>query len=132
MSTSIRPKPVNDAKQIQVTFEDQQSINSFGRLNTYYQDLEEEVKTLKDEIDRHTWGAEEIWSAESIKFSVGEMFVEMNDPDQAETAINTQLERKKKLLEEKEHTLERIAQKMSELKSALYAKFGKNNINLDA
>lgn len=116
---------------MQVTFEDQQKINSFGRLNTYLQELEIEIKNLKDEIQRFEWSTEEIWTSDNIFYNIGEMFIVMEDADQTESNINAALETKKQILENKEKLLTKISTKMNELKSELYAKFGKNNINLD-
>merc|ERR1712154_86771 len=120
----------NDA---QVTYEDQQKINNFARTNTRLLDLKEELSAKEKALQNLNDAEEELMMAEgdsdTVPYQIGEVLVEMTlEEAQAE------LEKAKELCEEEISGLKVKAdgykETMSELKTALYAKFG-NNINLD-
>merc|ERR1712062_624829 len=105
----------NDA---QVTYEDQQKINNFARTNTRLLDLKEELSAKEKALQNLTDAEDELLMAEgdsdTVPYQIGEVLVEM-------------------CLEEAQSELEKAEgykETMSQLKTALYAKFG-NNINLD-
>lgn len=124
---------------ITVTFEDQQKINRFARLNARMEEIKEEQKSKKHVLQNMDDALNDISAAEleaddpseGVGIREGETFVKF-DFDKATEWI----EDKKKGIEEEVTSLnasiETIREEMNQLKTALYARFGKDNINLEA
>ncbi|KAA1471832.1 Prefoldin subunit 4 [Dentipellis sp. KUC8613] len=116
----------------QVTWEDQQRINSFSKLNTRMRSFEEKLEELKQEkeaLDDLSMELELADEDEPVLYKVGEAFLHMPHA------------RAMKRLEKDQESLtaeitsvsgraEECERGMKELKVALYAKFG-SAINLD-
>ena len=113
-----------------VTWEDQQKINTFGRLNIRKEEIEDEMAELDEELNKINDAADEIIISDDIKFSVGEVFCQVEDSDAAEDMLEKERRRTKDSLNKLKNEQELIVSKMKELKAQLYAKFGKN-INLE-
>lgn len=125
-------------KEIVVTFEDQQKINRFARLNARTEEIKDELKGKKlalqnmdDALNEISAAELEDDSGEGVRIQEGEAFVQF-DYESASSWVET----KKKVLEQEvasaNDTIESIREEMNQLKTALYAKFGKENINLEA
>lgn len=125
-------------KEIVVTFEDQQKINRFARLNARTEEIKEELKAKKLALQNMDDALTEISAAEleddsdeGVRIQEGETFVKF-----AFDSATDWVEGKKKVLEEEVRTanssIDTIREEMNQLKTALYAKFGKENINLEA
>ncbi|CAN1247168.1 Prefoldin subunit 4, partial [Linum grandiflorum] len=117
--------------ETQVTWEDQQNINKFGRLNNRFHDLEEEIKTAKETNENlEDAGNELILTDEDVvRFQIGEVFAHV-EKDEVETRIEEMKETTSKNLEKLEGEKVSILAQMGELKKILYGKFG-DSINLE-
>ncbi|XP_078149927.1 putative prefoldin subunit 4 [Carex rostrata] len=120
-----------EGTEAQVTWEDQQNINKFGRLNNRFHELEEEIKLAKEANESlEDAGNELILSDEDVvRFQVGEIFTHM-PKDEVESRLETMKEEADKKLERLEEEKESILAQMTELKKILYGKF-KDAINLE-
>ncbi|KAJ1294479.1 hypothetical protein BS78_01G149200 [Paspalum vaginatum] len=120
-----------DGTEAQVTWEDQQNINRFGRLNNRLHELQDEIKLAKETNENlDDAGNELILSDEDvIRFQIGEVFAHM-PRDDVETRLEQMKEDAAKKLEGLEEEKESILAQMAELKKILYGKF-KDAINLE-
>ena len=112
-----------DQVAIDVTWDDQRNICTFGRVHRRFQDLQVELKRKKDDIEKLSDAADEILIADDVKYVFGEAFVTM-DSDDAGSYIEGRknlLEAELATLKDEEAALEKV---MSSLKAQLYAKFG--------
>merc|ERR1712045_834412 len=120
-------------KEIHILLEDQQKINQFARLNNRLEELKDDIKSKKTEIQTLEDAGTDMMMLEDddekIPYQIGEVFVEMTQDEVQETLDKTKetLEEEVTKLEEKANE---IKSQMSDLKTHLYAKFG-NAINLE-
>ncbi|EKM54701.1 uncharacterized protein PHACADRAFT_96557, partial [Phanerochaete carnosa HHB-10118-sp] len=116
----------------EVTWEDQQRINSFSKMNTRVKGIEEKIEALKQEKEALDDLGMELELADEdqlVLYRVGEAFVHLRhsqamkrlEKDQSD--LSSQFESLREKAEECE-------KEMKELKVVLYAKFGRA-INLD-
>lgn len=131
--------PSNSASDIVVTYEDQQKINRFARLNARMEEIKDELKAKKIELQNIEDALSEISIAElsdegddvGVKILEGEVFVSFTYE-----GATTWIEDKKAVAEKESNafleSIESIKVEMNQLKIALYTKFGKDNINLEA
>ncbi|KAJ3674715.1 hypothetical protein LUZ60_005331 [Juncus effusus] len=117
--------------EAQVTWEDQQNINKFGRLNNRLHELEDEIKFSKEANESlEDAGNELILSDEDVvRFQIGEVFTHM-PKDEVETRLETMKDEAAVKLERLEEEKGAILAQMGELKTILYGKF-KDAINLE-
>ncbi|KAI9185635.1 hypothetical protein LWI28_009008 [Acer negundo] len=115
----------------EVTWEDQQNINKFGRLNNRLHELLDEIKTAKETNDNLEDASNELilTDEEVIRFQVGEVFVHVPN-DEVESRIEEMKEATSTNLEKLEEEKGTILAQMAELKKILYGKF-KDSINLE-
>ncbi|KAF8329290.1 Prefoldin subunit 4 [Amanita rubescens] len=116
----------------EVTWEDQQRINSFSKLNTRLRSLEgklEELKQEKEALDDLATELELADEDESVLYKIGETFLQMPLSRAQERLERDQQEIGSRLASIVE-SAEYCETQMKELKVALYGKFGKA-INLD-
>ncbi|CAG8477757.1 14312_t:CDS:2 [Acaulospora morrowiae] len=118
--------------EAEVTWEDQQNINSFSKLNSKFSDLEEMYEAKKQEKEFLDDLASELELAdetELVKYKIGDAFISI-PLEQAQERIerdqNLILEELNKFKEE----MDSLTDQMGKLKSLLYGKFGKA-INLE-
>jgi prefoldin subunit 4 len=112
-----------DQVAIDVTWDDQRNICTFGRVHNRFQELQIELKRKKDDIEKLSDAADEVLIADDVKYVFGEAFVTM-DADEAGTFIENRkaiLEKELATLQAEEKSLEGL---MTGLKAQLYAKFG--------
>ena len=115
-----------------VTWQDQQSINAFSRLNTRLSALDDQLRQLVKEhagvVDAAD-GIDMLLDDDSVMVKVGEVYVRVSNEEGDEW-----VKREQRAVEERKAALDAekaaIEQQMKELKAALYAKFGKA-INLE-
>ncbi|GMI84639.1 PREFOLDIN 4, ABI3-interacting protein 3 [Hibiscus trionum] len=119
------------ASETEVTWEDQQNINKFGRLNNRLHELEDEIKVAKEAIDNLEDASNELilTDEEVVRFQIGEVFAHVPKED-VETRIEEMKEVSSKNLEKLEEEKESVVAQMAELKKVLYGKF-KDSINLE-
>ncbi|PPR04385.1 hypothetical protein CVT26_004223 [Gymnopilus dilepis] len=116
----------------EVTWEDQQRINTFSKLNNRIKFIEEKLADLKQEkeaLDDLSTELELADEDEPVLYRIGETFVHMPQP----RALK-RLERDQAAVDAKVSVLvaqaEECETQMKQLKVTLYSKFGKA-INLD-
>ena len=112
-----------DQTAIDVTWEDQRNICTFGRIHARYTALTEMIARKKTDVENLDDACDEVLIADDVKIVFGESFAHV-DADAAGTALEAKKEAAeaelKALIEEKE-ALDTAAKK---LKAELYAKFG--------
>ncbi|KAJ0964773.1 hypothetical protein J5N97_025911 [Dioscorea zingiberensis] len=115
----------------EVTWEDQQNINKFGRLNNRFHELEDEIKAAKELNESLEDASNELILSDEdvIRFQIGEVFTHMAS-DEVEARLEKMKEEASKDLERLEEEKESVLAQMSELKKILYGKF-KDSINLE-
>ncbi|KAK9838815.1 hypothetical protein WJX74_003844 [Apatococcus lobatus] len=121
-------QPSSDAD---VTFEDQQQINSFSKLHLRSKDILAEIKVKKSEVEELEDAGNELILAdeEEVRYHIGECFHHVPVSD-AEDLLQTAKDVAEAELEKSQGELEQLESKMKELKKALYGRFG-NSINLE-
>ena len=131
-SASSHSSTASAKEEIVVTWQDQQSINAFSRLNTRMSVLDDQLKQLGREHAGVVDAADSIemlLDDDSVMIKVGEVYVRVSNEEGEEW-----VQREKASVEEKKSSLEAekadIEKQMKELKATLYAKFGKA-INLE-
>mmetsp|Transcript_28759 Transcript_28759/g.80981 ORF Transcript_28759/g.80981 Transcript_28759/m.80981 type:complete len:125 (-) Transcript_28759:233-607(-) len=116
---------------VEVTLEDQQNINTFGKLNNRRHDLESEIAGSKKLLDDLEDAGNELMLSDEQEalFVVGECFLHLSN-DEAEERIQKHNEEVEERRAKFEAELEHVNERMAELKTLLYGKFG-NSINLE-
>ncbi|KAF9321825.1 hypothetical protein BG000_011148 [Podila horticola] len=117
---------------IQVSWQDQQNINTFSKYNARLQDLEETYeakKTEKEYLDDLASELELADEDESVKYRIGETFVSLS-LEAAMERINKSQEELDRDIEALKAQMDEAIEKMDGLKKVLYARFG-NAINLE-
>eukprot|EP00252_Welwitschia_mirabilis_P006398 TRINITY_DN17280_c0_g1_i1.p1 TRINITY_DN17280_c0_g1~~TRINITY_DN17280_c0_g1_i1.p1 ORF type:complete len:127 (-),score=41.96 TRINITY_DN17280_c0_g1_i1:333-713(-) len=115
----------------EVTWEDQQNINKFGRLNNRFHELEEEIKLKKEVAENLEDASNELILTDEdvVRFQLGEVFTHM-PKEEVENRLESQKEETVKELEKLEEEKEAVVSQMAELKRILYGKFH-DSINLE-
>ncbi|TFK79128.1 Prefoldin subunit 4 [Polyporus arcularius HHB13444] len=116
----------------EVTWEDQQRINSFSKLNTRLSGIKEKIEALKAEkeaLDDISMELELADEDEPVMYKVGEAFIHMPH-SRATKRLEKDLSLLNDELDKYNSDAEECEKTMKELKVALYAKFGRA-INLD-
>ncbi|KAF9188151.1 hypothetical protein BGZ51_000710 [Haplosporangium sp. Z 767] len=117
---------------IQVSWQDQQNINTFSKYNAKLQDLEETYeakKTEKEYLDDLASELELADEDEPVKYRIGEAFVSLS-LEAAQERISKSQEELDKEIEDLKSQMDEAVEKMDELKKVLYTRFG-NAINLE-
>jgi prefoldin subunit 4 len=112
-----------DQTAIDVSWDDQRNICTFGRIHTRYTMLLDMIARKKTEVDSLDDACDEVLIADDVKIVFGESFAHV-DADEAGTALEAkklaaQLELK--AMEDEKNALD---VSMKNLKAELYAKFG--------
>ncbi|XP_047945993.1 probable prefoldin subunit 4 isoform X1 [Salvia hispanica] len=121
----------SSSSETEVTWEDQQNINKFGRLNNRLHEVEDEIKIAKETNESlEDAGNELILTDEDIvRFQIGEVFAHV-PKEEVESRIEEMTEKTSKNLVKLEEEKESIVAQMAALKKILYGKF-KDSINLE-
>eukprot|EP00007_Cunea_sp_BSH-02190019_P001450 CAMPEP_0174245860 /NCGR_PEP_ID=MMETSP0417-20130205/41020_1 /TAXON_ID=242541 /ORGANISM="Mayorella sp, Strain BSH-02190019" /LENGTH=119 /DNA_ID=CAMNT_0015325683 /DNA_START=51 /DNA_END=407 /DNA_ORIENTATION=- len=112
---------------VNVTWEDQQSINTFGRLNSRKRELEEQLKEKKSEFENLDEANDELALADEdddFRLLVGEVFVTLKG-DKAQAYVEAQKDTAEKEVSSLEEEIAKIVETLTKLKVQLYGKFGK-------
>ena len=120
-------------KEIHILQEDQQKINQFARLNNRLDELKDDIKSKKNEIQTLEDASTDLMmldDEEKVPYQIGEVFVEMTQ-DEVQETMEANKEKVGEEVTKLEEKAEEIKGQMSDLKTHLYAKFG-NAINLEA
>lgn len=120
------------SKEIGVTWEDQQRINEFGRLNHRHTEVVDDIAKKKNDLAnlRDVAGDIEcLLDDDACKIKVGEVYVEVPN-DEAEEYVNAEVAEREEVMAGLEKEKASLEGQMSALKALLYAKFG-NQINLE-
>lgn len=118
---------------VHITFEDQQKINKFARLNAKLDDFKEEIKSRENDLKNIEDACDEIALADDdskIPYLVGEVFIYQNI-DTTNTCLEDAKADIENEIKEFRDKSKEIKELMSDLKSHLYGKFG-SHINLEA
>eukprot|EP00262_Sarcandra_glabra_P007198 TRINITY_DN19838_c0_g1_i1.p1 TRINITY_DN19838_c0_g1~~TRINITY_DN19838_c0_g1_i1.p1 ORF type:complete len:127 (-),score=37.69 TRINITY_DN19838_c0_g1_i1:70-450(-) len=117
--------------ETEVTWEDQQNINKFGRLNNRLHELDDEIKIAKEAIENLEDASNELILSDEdmVRFQIGEVFTHMPRED-VESRLEKMKEETIKDLERLEEEKMSVLAQMAELKKILYGKF-KDSINLE-
>ncbi|XP_061346505.1 probable prefoldin subunit 4 [Gastrolobium bilobum] len=117
--------------ETEVTWEDQQNINKFERLNNRFHELEDEIKIAKETNENLEDASNELilTDEEMVRFQIGEVFAHV-PKDEVENRIEQMKEVTSQKLEKIEAEKESVLSQMSELKKILYGKFN-DSINLE-
>ncbi|KAK6911377.1 Prefoldin beta-like [Dillenia turbinata] len=107
----------------EVTWEDQQNINKFGRLNNRFHELEDEIKFAKETNENLEDASNELilTDEEVVRLQIGEVFAHV-PKEEVETRIEEMKEANSKNLEKLEEEKESILTQMAELKKILMTK----------
>ena len=113
--------------------EDQQKINQFARLNNRLEELKDDIKSKKNEIQTLEDAGTDMMmledDEEKIPYQIGEVFVEMTQ-DEVQDTLDKAKDNIAEEVTKLEECSEEVKAQMSDLKTHLYAKFG-NAINLE-
>jgi len=130
----------DEGTDAEVRRSDQDAINEFGRLNLRRAELREDAAELAKRVELLADAEEDIMLAPTdeeggsatggaIKLFIGEAFFDA-DADTAQAFLEKELARARESKAEADGELSRIEARMGELKTTLYARFGKG-INLE-
>ncbi|KAK0553625.1 hypothetical protein OC846_000501 [Tilletia horrida] len=122
-----------DENDVEVTWDDQQKINAFSRLNSRLADVEHDLKTLQDQreaCDDLNIEIELVDEEESVLYKIGDAFVSVLQPRALEL-LEADSSRLDTEIRKYQAIVDSCAEEMDKLKIDLYAKFGKSNINLE-
>lgn len=116
---------------VQVTYADQQQINTFNKLNQKYRELSAQVKAKKELLENLEDATNELVlvDEDKVKIVVGECFFHA-DPEEAEEHIELAQDSTKTDLQDLDKSITVLKRQMAELKQTLYGKFG-DSINLE-
>ncbi|KDQ21882.1 hypothetical protein BOTBODRAFT_26289 [Botryobasidium botryosum FD-172 SS1] len=124
--------PQEEEDSTEVTWEDQQKINTFSKLNSRMKDIEEqykEKKADKEALDDLAMELELADEDELVLYRVGDVFVHMT-LERAQARLEKDQEKIDGELSKLREVVEDCEKQMKELKVILYGRFGKA-INLD-
>ncbi|GJP34527.1 hypothetical protein CLOM_g18964 [Closterium sp. NIES-68] len=115
----------------EVTWEDQQNINKFGRLNNRLHELDDEIKAKKDYLENVEDASNELilCDDDTVRYMAGEVFLH-TERDDVEGLLEGLKERTSGEIEALEGEKGSLVAQMGELKVVLYGKF-KDAINLE-
>eukprot|EP01062_Namystynia_karyoxenos_P074956 TRINITY_DN72064_c0_g1_i1.p1 TRINITY_DN72064_c0_g1~~TRINITY_DN72064_c0_g1_i1.p1 ORF type:complete len:125 (+),score=59.27 TRINITY_DN72064_c0_g1_i1:72-446(+) len=111
--------------QVNVTWEDQKKICTFGRLHQRALEIRGDITEKEGDIEKITDAESEIYIADDVKLTVGECFVQV-EPDFLEDLLGEKKAALEGQLAQLQGELGSLEEAMKGLKAQLYAKFGKN------
>ncbi|KAL6948536.1 hypothetical protein ACO0QE_001004 [Hanseniaspora vineae] len=124
--------PEGQKNTVQVTYEDQLKINEFSKLILQKDDVDKSLtqeKTEKEYLDDILLEIELLDEDEYMNYKIGESFLLMKQK-KIVRQLNKDLSKIESKIESLESKNSDIMEKLQNLKTALYVKFG-NNINLE-
>ncbi|KAL7301862.1 hypothetical protein TKK_0005467 [Trichogramma kaykai] len=124
---------IKSDSDVHISFEDQQKINRFARLNAKLEDYKDELRLAQNDLQNINDAVSEIELFDDdvqIPYHLGEVFVHEN-LDQTQVYLEDAKKEKESDIKDLESKCKALETLMSDLKTQLYAKFGKANINLE-
>ena len=121
-----------EQKDIEVAREDQERINKFSRLNMRFDELDEEITTMKSEIQAFKDAVEEVegcMEADGILMKIDEAYTSV-DEDSVTEKLTRLIDDSEASLSKKSDEIEHVKTELDSLKKLLYGKFG-TSINLE-
>ncbi|KAJ2609090.1 hypothetical protein H4S08_004191 [Coemansia sp. RSA 1365] len=121
-----------EERKAEVTWEDQQHINQFSKLNGRAERLDEEYKQQKEEAEYLSdlvMELELLDEDEPVLYKIGEAFIEFT-LEKAQARVEKDKERIDQRVADLNSQMSSVEFEMDELKKKLYGKFGKA-INLE-
>ncbi|CAG9561212.1 unnamed protein product [Danaus chrysippus] len=118
---------------VHISYEDQQKINKFARLNAKVDDLKDELKVKQNDMKNLEEAVEELGLAddsEKIPYLVGEVFICQSLEDTLQSLEDNKTKKQEEIAE-LEAKCDDLKSQMAELKAHLYGKFG-SHINLES
>ncbi|CAH1270622.1 prefoldin subunit 4-like [Branchiostoma lanceolatum] len=130
---TVSIKPSQGEADVQVTFDDQQKINTFANKNAKLVELKEEIEAKQKELQNLEDASDDLLMVDDesapIPYRIGEVFISMSLE-----ATQEKLEEGKTQIQQQIADLNAQADEikgvLGKLKVELYAKFS-NNINLE-
>eukprot|EP01122_Echinamoeba_exundans_P012794 TRINITY_DN5449_c0_g1_i2.p1 TRINITY_DN5449_c0_g1~~TRINITY_DN5449_c0_g1_i2.p1 ORF type:complete len:134 (-),score=31.38 TRINITY_DN5449_c0_g1_i2:98-499(-) len=132
MASTLVPADPEAGPDKEVTWEDQQKLNTFNRLNAKVRIIAEEIQTKKEQLLQYKDAEGDIMMLMDepvVRYQVGEVFFHLSDGEATEL-VSKHTEHVEQLISQLESESENHTSNVSLLKRALYDKFGKQ-INLD-
>ncbi|MCO5560102.1 hypothetical protein L7F22_013709 [Adiantum nelumboides] len=120
-----------EGNETEVTWEDQQNINTFGRLNNKFHELEDDIKLKKEMLENLEDASNELILTDEdiVRYQLGEVFCHL-PKDEVEERLEALKGENQKELERFEEEKDGVLKQMANLKTILYGKF-KDSINLE-
>ncbi|XP_078040860.1 prefoldin subunit 4 [Augochlora pura] len=118
---------------VYITYDDQQKINKFARLNVKLNYFKTELKIKQDELKNVEDASDEIVLLDEdvkVPYFIGEVFIH-EDLEKTQGYLEDFKDKKKTEILYLESQCSDLESTMSDLKTQLYAKFG-SSINLEA
>ena len=115
-----------------MTWEDQQRINEFSRLNLSLQKVEDELRVQKNSaanLDDAATDIDSLLDDDACKVRIGEVFMDVSN-EEAEEFVKEKAAASAKKTAELQEQRTMLIKQMDLLKAMLYQKFGKQ-INLE-
>ncbi|KAK9353962.1 Prefoldin subunit-domain-containing protein [Lipomyces doorenjongii] len=131
MSLQMLP-PGQETPDVQVSWEDQQRINDFSKLNSRLSELEDQYRQKQDEneyLEDVGTEIELVDEDEVVQYKIGNTFYWLKQSEVVER-LEKQTDSAAAELNDLEDKVRSIKDEMDELKTVLYKKFG-NAINLE-
>ncbi|KAK9318366.1 Prefoldin subunit-domain-containing protein [Lipomyces starkeyi] len=131
MSLQMLP-PGQETPDVQVSWEDQQRINDFSKLNSRLSELEDQYRQKQDEneyLEDVGTEIELVDEDEVVQYKIGSTFYWLKQSEVVER-LEKQTDIVAAELNDLEDKVRSIKDEMDELKRVLYKKFG-NAINLE-
>merc|ERR1712039_238824 len=120
--------------EVHISLSDQQKINKFARLNNRLEDLKEDLKSKKNELQTLEDAGTDLMMLEDddekVPYQVGEVFVYLSQ-ERVQSELDARKEEVEVEVKVAEAKAASLKEQMADLKTKLYAKFG-NAINLEA
>mmetsp|Transcript_13964 Transcript_13964/g.16229 ORF Transcript_13964/g.16229 Transcript_13964/m.16229 type:complete len:134 (+) Transcript_13964:179-580(+) len=121
-----------EENEAEVRREDQENINTFGRLNARLQEVQDEQASLKKKMEQLDDASTELMmgSGDKVMLHLGNAYFEIQE-DTATEYCEEEVEKLQERVDELSEEEENISEDMKKLKVVLYGRFGKS-INLEA
>ncbi|CAH1173819.1 unnamed protein product [Phaedon cochleariae] len=118
---------------VHISYEDQQKINRFARLNAKLEDFKDEIKVKENDLKSLEDACDEIAlfdDEEQVPYLVGEVFIYQN-VEKTQKCLDDAKKRIQDDIKQFKEKSNGVKETMSDLRSHLYGKFG-SHINLEA
>ncbi|XP_065222370.1 prefoldin subunit 4 [Planococcus citri] len=132
MSGSQPKSTFNSDTEVHITYDDQQRINQFARLNAKYEDFKEDIQIKKNDVQNLEDAVNELMLCdddEQIMYKEGEIFL-YKSVSNAQNSLEDYKTELQNMTQNIEKEIVSLKEQIETLKAHLYAKFG-SNIHLE-